>query len=198
MKDYPKLFRHLTALGESKRWMKDHPKLFRYLLAVGVCYFIAMCIYFSRVSDVLSELESAQNPFPEPDKTLLSTDTPLALGKHIDALPFATVKNRAEDMRRRYNRNVNLCKAVRKHLLELIEAGYVGNGVVNPVERSLQMLERQNALLKKQYDAVVAFAEKHYVQKLAQEHDISTEEDVRLLDKQNERLLNVVEKPLEL
>lgn len=178
--------------------MKNLSTFTRYLLAVGICYAIAMLIYFSRVSLALDELDAAQNPFPEPDRTQLSTDTPLVLGKHINSLPYATVKNRAEEIRRHYNRNVNLCIAVRKHLVNLVSAGYVGNGVVGPVERSLALLERQNILLKKQYDTIVAFAEKQYVKKLSREHELLTEEDAHLLDAQNERLLKAVENPLEL
>lgn len=178
--------------------MNNHPKLFRYLIAVGVCYVITLITYFARVSDVLSELDAVQNPIPEPDLSKISTEKPLELGKHIDALPYATVKSRAEDIRRRYNRNVHICAEVRNHLKQLLANGYVGNGVSNSVERSLNVIERQNHLLKRQYDIIVAFAEKHYVQNLSKEHNVRTENDAHLLESQNEKLLQVVGAPLEL
>lgn len=178
--------------------MKDHPTLFRYLIAVGVCYVIAMAIYFSRVSDVLTELDTVQSSCPEPDRSQLSIETPLAHNKHIDALSYATVKARAEDIRHRYNRNANLCRVVRQHLMKLIKDGYIGEGVVSHVQNTLSTVERQNALLKRQYDVIVAFAEKQYVKNLSREHEIRTEEDAHLLDSQNERLLKAVETPLEL
>lgn len=178
--------------------MKKYPTLLRYLIAVGVCYVIAMAVYFSKVSDVLTELNTVQSSCPEPDRSRLSTETPLSRSKHVDALSYVTVKERAEDIRHRYNRNVNLCRVVREHLMKLIKDGYIGEGVVSQVQKTLSTVERQNALLKRQYDVIVAFAEKQYVKNLSREHEIRTEDDAHLLDSQNERLLKAVETPLEL
>lgn len=166
----------------------------RYLLATLTCYMIMMGIYLYKVYETYSDLKNVQGE--SAPAVSIDENSPLVTNKYIDALPFASLKTKAETMRHHYNRTHHMCQAVRSHLSMMRSTGFVSKNVEEAVLQNLSSHERLNQKLKQQYDSIVAFAEKQYAEGMIRSHSEDMEDQARLLDKQNEVLLKNVDLPV--
>lgn len=170
--------------------------MIRYIIAVVICYVAMMGIYLYKVHEVYQDLQEAQGVASTLEPQLITEDSPLQTTKHIEALPFTSLKTKADDMRRRYNRTHHMCAAVRSHLLKLQQQGFVSINVAQSVEKNLAVHEKKNLILKQQFDNIITFAEKQYAEGVIRQHSEEAESQARLLDKQNEILLKNVDLPV--
>ena len=131
------------------------------------------------------------------DEQTVNEDEPLADSEYIQRLQIASLKEKADQIRRRYNRGWQKCQAVRKHLIKLSERGYVYSDVKKQVEEQLKGVEARNEELKKQYNEIVLFAEKYYAEAMTKRISKETERTAQLLDEKNQMLLQSVELPRE-
>lgn len=130
------------------------------------------------------------------DKDSISENEPLHSTKHIDAHPSPLFRNAADDLRHRYNRNYQICKAVRDRMDDFSHKGVLEKETVNIVEKNLKVLEKRNELIKRRFDEVVAYAEKSYAENLVRTSGPAEEEKARLFAKENDRLLQAVDLPM--
>ncbi len=129
------------------------------------------------------------------DEQAIDDDAPLTASEYVQRLQITSLKERAGQIRRRYNRGWQECQVVREHLMELSEHGYVYPDVKEQVEEQLKEVEKRNGELKKQYNEIVLFAEKYYAEALTKRISKETEQTAQLLDEKNQILLQSVELP---
>ena len=132
------------------------------------------------------------------DEQTVDDDEPLTASEHVQRLQIASLKERADQIRRRYNRGRRECQVVREHLMELSEHGYIYPDVREQVEAQLKGIEERNDELKKQYNEIVLFAEKYYAEAMTKRISQETEQTAQLLDEKNQILLQSVELPKEM
>ena len=132
------------------------------------------------------------------DEQTIDDDEPLTASEYVQRLQIASLKERADQIRRRYNRGLQECQVVREHLMELSEHGYVSTDVREQVEGQLKEVETRNEELKKQYNEIVLFAEKYYAEAMTKRISQETEQTAKLLDEKNQKLLQSVELPKEM
>ena len=125
----------------------------------------------------------------------VNDDKPLKNSEYVQRLQVSSLKERADQIRRRYNRGWQKCQAVREHLMELSRHGYVYSDVREQVEEQLKEVEERNEELKKQYNEIVLFAEKYYAEAMTKRISKETERTAQLLDEENQMLLQSVELP---
>ena len=131
------------------------------------------------------------------DEQAVDDDEPLTDSEYVQRLQIASLKEKADQIRRRYNRGWQKCQAVRKHLIELSEHGYVYSDVKKQVEQQLKEVEWRNEELKRQYNEIVLFAEKYYAETMTKRISKETERTAQLLDEKNQALLKSVGLPKE-
>ena len=147
------------------------------------------------------EIRSIQSTIQECsllDEQTIDDDEPLTASEYVQRLQIASLKERADQIRRRYNRGLQKCQVVREHLMELSEHGYVYPDVKEQVEEQLKKVETRNEELKKQYNEIVLFAEKYYAEAMTKRISQETEQTAQLLDEKNQKLLQSVELPKEM
>ena len=132
------------------------------------------------------------------DEQVLDDDRPRKASEYVQRLQIASLKERADQIRRRYNRGLQKCQAVREHLVELSEHAYVYSDVKKQVEEQLGEVEKQNEELKRQYNEIVLFAEKYYAEAMTKRISKETERTAQLLDEKNQLLLQSVKLPKEM
>lgn len=109
---------------------------------------------------------------------------PLEPSDYIARLQVVSLKERAEQMRLRYNRGYQECQAVRAHLDVLSEHDYVCLDVDSQVRKQLDEIEKRNEKLKAQYFEIVAFAEKYHAEGMAKKTTQQLKEAEELMDSQ--------------
>ncbi len=129
------------------------------------------------------------------DEQTIDDDEPLAASEYVQRLQIASLKERADQIRRRYNRGLQKCQVVREHLIKLSQHGYVHPDVKEQVEEQLKEVGTRNEELKKQYNEIVLFAEKYYAESITKQISKETERTAQLLDEKNQMLLQSVELP---
>ena len=132
------------------------------------------------------------------DEQTLGDEKPQEASEYVQRLQIASLKERADQIRRRYNRGWQECQVVRKHLIKLSQHGYAYSDVKKQVEEQLNEVETRNEELKKQYNEIVLFAEKYYAEAMTKRISKETERTAQLLDEKNQTLLQSVELPAEM
>ena len=132
------------------------------------------------------------------DEQTVNDDEPLKNSEYVQRLQVSSLKERANQIRRRYNRGWQKCQAVREHLMELNRHGYVYSDVREQVEEQLKEVETRNEELRKQYNEIVLFAEKYCAEAMTKRISKETERTAQLLDEKNQMLLQSVELPREM
>lgn len=125
----------------------------------------------------------------------MNENKPLKLPPCFETTPIASLKIKGMEIRRRYNIRYNLCQALRAHLQELCECGYISVAANEKIIARIQNIEVGNEELKKQFEKITAYLEEQRAQHIANSYEDKVNETMRRLEAQNEELLRRVTLP---
>ncbi len=133
---------------------------------------VGYLIYFFHVRSIQSTIEDVS--LLEDAAGEVDDNVPLKASEYVEKFQVTSLKERADQIRRRYNRDVQISRAVREHLQELYEHGYVCSWVEGQVRRQLDEIDRRNEQLRVQYGEIVEFAEKYYAESVTKKVSTQT------------------------
>lgn len=163
-----------------------------YLIVAGVM----VLLYAGYLSYVFYSLNRMEDISAEPYTFKLQTQQPLVSNKFIDALKIPSLKEKSTEVMRAYNRRVQLVDIIKERMELLRSFNRLSHEVESVVNRNINMIERDNMKIRKQYDNIVAFAEKQYAASLRDQYSPDAEDKAKLYARENEALLREVNVPV--
>ncbi len=170
--------------------------LLSWLKLAGWYFGILLVLYVAALVVVWLGLRPIQHIEGEYFTRRLAADGPLMPNEYVEKLDYLSIKERADELMRAYNRRAHIIEIVGKRLRMLRRLGKVSRSVEKIVERNLDMMEKDNAQIRKQYERIVNFAQEQYAANFVKSHSPDMEEKARLFDKENQKLLRAVELPM--
>lgn len=126
----------------------------------------------------------------------LSSGNELAENAYISKLPYPGIREKAGELRERYNRRAQMIRIIDTRKREFSSKKLINRDVVNRVNRNLQEEKKKNAVVKQHYEKIISFAEMHEAEALISRNSATMQNRVKELEKENEALLKTLDAPL--
>lgn len=128
-------------------------------------------------------------------ENFLSAGNELRSNNFISNLPYPSIREKAEELREKYNRRSQMIRIIDTRKREFSARKLINREVVSRVNRNLQEEKKKNAAVKRHYEKIIAFAEMHEAESLISRNSVMIQNRVSELEKENEDLLKTLDSP---
>ncbi|MBQ8517798.1 MAG: hypothetical protein IJ498_09500 [Akkermansia sp.] len=160
----------------------------------------AGCYFFSQNQDAqkkaLPDVDVFITSIESKDfEDFLSAGNDLVANDYVNRLPYPGIREKAEELRERYNRRAQMIRIIDTRKREFSSRKLINRDVVLRVNGNLKEEKRKNAAVRQHYEKIIKFAEMHEAEALISRNSAMMQNRVKELEKENEELLKTLDTP---